>query len=391
MQPVPGVFQPISPAAAPPLHLCYTLATTYPSMATTVKFNTSDTSFFRVLRSRTDAYFKDRQISPTGNAELYSKTIILFCVFLCCYITLVFFTPASGLISLGLCGLLGFCLAVMGFNIMHDGAHGSYSRSRRVNELMALTLNFMGGNADLWKQKHNVNHHTYTNVEGIDDDIDVKPLMRMHADQKKLWVHRFQHYYALLLYGLTYLSWIFIVDFQKYFSGKTTPSTPLPKMNMAQHFNFWVSKLVHYTIFLFIPFFMVGVLTTIIGYLVMAIVTGLVIAVTFQLAHVVQETQFVAPPEGQTLQLENNWALHQLQSTANFGTGSKALNWLLGGLNFQVEHHLFPRISHVHYPHINKILRQTCKEYGVVYHEFPSMFSALRSHLLHLKNVGRLA
>ncbi len=353
-----------------------------------VKFNSSNNGFFKTLRARTDAYFKDNQISPTGNAELYTKTIILFCVFLFCYITLVFFTPASNLISIALCMLLGFCLAVMGFNIMHDGAHGSYSSSKKVNELMALTLNFMGGNAFLWKQKHNVNHHTYTNVEGIDDDIDVKPMMRMHVDQKKLWIHRFQHIYGLLLYGLTYLSWIFIVDFQKYFTGKASETTRLPKMNLAQHFNFWLSKLIHYTVFLLIPIFQVGVLNTIIGYLLMAIITGVVIAVTFQLAHVVEETQFVAPASGETLQLETEWAVHQISSTANFGTNSRMLNWLLGGLNFQVEHHLFPRISHVHYPNINKIVRETCQEYGVVYHEFPSMFSAFCSHLKHLKKVG---
>lgn len=353
-----------------------------------VKFSSSNNGFFKTLRARTDAYFRDNQISPTGNAELYSKTIILFCVFLFCYVTLVFFTPAATITSIGLCMLLGFCLAVMGFNIMHDGAHGSYSSSKKVNELMALTLNFMGGNAFLWKQKHNVNHHTYTNVEGMDDDIDVKPMMRMHVDQKRLWIHRFQHIYGLLLYGLTYLSWIFIVDFQKYFTGKASETTRLPKMNMAQHFNFWLSKLIHYTVFLLIPIFQVGLLNTVIGYLVMAIVTGVVIAVTFQLAHVVEETQFVAPVDGETLQLENEWAVHQISSTANFGTKSRALNWMLGGLNFQVEHHLFPRISHVHYPHINKIVRETCQEYGVVYHEFPSMFSAFCSHLKHLKRVG---
>lgn len=353
-----------------------------------IKFDSSKTTFFKTLRARTDAYFKDNQISPTGNAELYSKTIILFCVFLLCYVTLVFFTPASDWLGAGLCVLLGFCLAAMGFNIMHDGAHGSYSRSKRVNELMALTLNFMGGNAFLWKQKHNVNHHTYTNVEGMDDDIDVKPFMRMHPDQKKLWIHRFQHIYSLLLYGLTYLSWIFIVDFQKYFTGKTTDATPLPKMKLSEHFNFWLSKLIHYTVFLVIPIFQVGLLSTIAGYLIMAIVTGVVIAVTFQLAHVVEHTEFVAPVAGETTHVETEWAIHQIRTTANFGTDSRALNWFLGGLNFQVEHHLFPRISHVHYPKINKIVRETCQEYGITYTEFPSMFSALCSHLKHLKKVG---
>lgn len=357
----------------------------------TVKFKSSKTTFFKTLRARTDAYFKDNNIAPTGNAELYSKTIILFCIFLFSYVTLVFFTPDVTIISTGLCVLLGFCLAAMGFNIMHDGAHGSYSRSKTVNELMALTLNFMGGNAYLWKQKHNVNHHTYTNVEGMDDDIDVKPFMRLHTDQKRLWIHRFQHYYSLLLYGLTYLSWIFIVDFQKYFTGKASETTKLPKMALADHFNFWLSKLIHYTVFLLIPIFQVGLMNTIIGYLIMTVVIGLTIAITFQLAHVVEETHFVAPVGDETLQLETEWAIHQINTTANFGTNSRALNWMLGGLNFQVEHHLFPRISHVHYPKISKIVRETCREYGVKYHEYPSMFSAFCSHLKHLKKVGAAA
>lgn len=355
---------------------------------TKVKFNSSNSSFFKTLRARTDAYFKDNNISPAGNLELYTKTAILLLVFSFSYITLVFFTPGSLIISLGLSMLLGLCLAVMGFNIMHDGAHGSYSHSKKVNDAMALTLNFMGGNAYLWKQKHNINHHTYTNVEGVDDDIDIKPFLCIHADQKQYWIHRFQHIYALFIYGLSYLSWVFFKDYQKYFTGRASSNTEYPKMNRGQHLNFWISKLIHYSVFIAIPLWMLGWQATLVGYLTMSVVTGFMLAVVFQLAHVVEETNFAAP-EGDSLQLEHEWAVHQLQSTANFGTSSRGLNWLLGGLNFQVEHHLFPRISHVHYPQINKIVRQTCQEYGIAYHEYPSMLGALRSHLKHLKQIGQ--
>lgn len=356
-----------------------------------IRFSRDKDGFFKTLRQRTQAYFKENQIQQTGNAELYSKTVILLLVFVFAYAYLVFFTPSVA-VSAGLCMLLGVNLAVIGFNVMHDGAHGSYSGNKVINKCMAYTLNFMGGNASLWNKKHNVNHHTYTNVEGMDEDIDVQPFMRMHAGQKKLWVHRFQHIYGLLLYGLTYMSWIFYVDFAKYFSGKLTEEVKSTRKKLGQHFDFWLSKAVHISVFFLIPFWQVGVIPTLLGYLLMAFVTGLVIALVFQLAHVVENTQFFDLPkeEGKTLSVENSWAQHQVRTTSNFATDNRWVNWLLGGLNFQVEHHLFPRISHVHYPKLNLIVRTTCQEYGVPYQEYPSMFSAVRSHLRQLRSMGNM-
>jgi linoleoyl-CoA desaturase len=352
-----------------------------------IRFQNPQVSFFNSLRTKVDQYFIQNQIKPTGDYRLYLKTAILFSALLFMYITLVFFTPENHWISLFLCALMGINIAAIGFNVMHDGAHGSYSGKKWINETMGYALNLLGGNIELWKQKHNNNHHSFTNIEGMDDDIDLKPLMRVSPTQKKYKLHKFQHIYSLFLYGLTYLSWVYLNDFQKYFSGKIAEFTKLKKMTLKDHFNVWGSKVLYISLFIVLPIVIVGWLETLVGYLVMAFVTGLLIAIVFQLAHVVEDAHFI-PMDGPKAEIDTEWAIHQINTTSNFATKSKMLNWLLGGLNFQVEHHLFPRISHVHYPQINKLVKETCEEFKVAYREYPTMFSALKSHLVHLKKMG---
>jgi linoleoyl-CoA desaturase len=352
-----------------------------------VKFNNSEATFFITLRKRVDAYFKDNNLKLTGDFRLHLKTIVLFTTFLSGYIFLIFFTPSSTLLSLFICALMGLNVASIGFNVMHDGAHGSYSSRKWINEVMGYSLNALGGSVYLWKLKHNVNHHSFTNVVGVDDDIDIRPFVRVHETQKKRAMHRYQHLYVLFLYCLTYIFWIFFQDNKKYFTRKIAEHSPLKKMNIQEHFIFWGSKAIYFFTFLILPIMYVGFLPTLLGYGIMAIVAGFILSIVFQLAHILEESDFVATSKGEA-DVESNWAVHQINTTANFGTRNKILNWIVGGLNFQVEHHLFPRISHVHYPQINKIVQATCAEYGVVYREYRSMAGALRSHLIHLKRVG---
>lgn len=347
----------------------------------------NDALFFSTLRQRIDAYFKNNNIKPTGNIKLYFKTSVLFFTLASLYALLVFNATSIVWINVVLCVIMGVNFAAIGFNVMHDGAHGSYSRKAWVNECMSYALNMMGGNNFLWKQKHNVMHHSFTNIEGEDEDIDVKPFMRLNTNQPRYWFHRFQHIYGIFFYGFTYVVWIFYNDFVKYFTGKAGDKSMFKKMNWKEHFFFWASKLGYLSVFLFIPFYTVGILTTIIGYLITAFVTGIVIAIVFQLAHIVELTDFTTP-EKQKNSPRVDWAIHQIRTTANFGTKSKWLSWILGGLNFQVEHHLFPRISHIHYPKISEIVRSTCKEFSIKYNEFPTMMGAVMSHLGHLRKVG---
>lgn len=353
-----------------------------------ITFNNKQSPFFDALREKTERYFKEHNISPTGNFRLYSKTIILFSTIILIYSVLVFVTMPVWL-SVSLCVLLGLNFASIGFNVMHDGAHGSYSKNKTLNNLMAYSLNLMGGSSFMWKIKHNHVHHSFTNIEGVDDDIDIKPWMRVNEQQKRYWFHRFQHVYWVLLYGATYFMWIFWMDFHKYFTHRIGP-TPIRKMKLSEHIGFWVTKIGYLALFIILPVYFKGWIATIVGYGITLFVTGLVIAVVFQLAHVVEDTHF-PQPNPETMKIEEEWALHQVRTTANFATHNKVVNWFVGGLNFQVEHHLFPRISHIHYPAISKLVRETCREFNIRYIEYPTMLDALIAHIRHLRTLGTTA
>ena len=270
---------------------------------------------------------------------------------------------------------------------MHDGLHGSFSQKKWVNEMAGLTLNFLGANNFMWRNKHNIIHHTYTNIEGIDDDIEAKPLLRLCETQKHYKIHRFQHWYFWAAYSLLYIWWVLFTDYKKYFLGRIGP-TPIKKMSFADHVSFWGFKLLHAFIFFAIPIYTLGFSAWLIGFLIYGMFTGFVLSIVFQLAHTVEETNF---PQAsvETGKMEDEWAVHQLKTTANFATNNRVISWLVGGLNFQVEHHLFPRISHVHYPEISKIIKNACQEFGVPYIDYPKMRMAVASHITHLKSLSR--
>lgn len=351
-----------------------------------ISFNNKQSPFFDALRKKVDHYFKENRKSPTGDIRLWSKTVILTCLGVMLYIALLWGNLPVWL-SLVFCGLLGMTLAAIGFNVMHDGAHGSYSNNKSINTLMAWSLNLMGGSSFMWKIKHNHIHHSFTNIDGVDDDIDIRPFMRVSETQPRRYLHRFQHIYGFLLYGMTYFMWIYWMDFQKYFTRKVGP-TPIRKMKLSEHLGFWLTKIMYLSIFVIIPVYIKGWADALLGYGMVLFVTGLFIAVVFQLAHVVESTTF-PQPDPNTNKIEEEWALHQVRTTANFATRNRFISWFAGGLNFQVEHHLFPRISHIHYPAISRIVRETCAEFNIPYLEYPTFISAVNAHVRHLRAMGR--
>ena len=353
----------------------------------TPKFSNVPQSFHAELKRRISQYFEEVGKSTTGDYSLFIKAVILMLSFVLIYIHLVFFTPATVWAILE-CIVLGGVVAAIGFNVMHDGAHGSFSKYKWVNQLAAFSLNILGGNSFMWNVKHNVIHHAYTNVDGVDDDIDIQPWMRMSATQKKYKMHKYQHFYFWILYALLYLLWIFVLDYTKYFKGKVG-NMPLKKMSVSDHLMFWGFKLFHAILFVGLPVYMLGFTSWVVGFTIFASLAGLVISLVFQLAHTVEHTAFpVANVE--TNRLDDEWAIHQIKTTANFATDNKVVSWLVGGLNFQIEHHLFPKISHVHYPAISKIIRKACEEYRLQYIEFPKVRYAVASHVTFLRQMGRI-
>jgi linoleoyl-CoA desaturase len=333
-----------------------------------VTFNNANAAFFPELKKDVDQYFETNNIKKTGNFHLYSKTMILIPLAVIIYLS-VLFVPMTLWTVAAISAVLGLALASIGFNVMHDACHGSYSSKKWV------------------KQKHNVVHHTYTNVDGVDDDIAKSPLIRQCHTQKWVPAHKVQHLYLPLVYFITSFAWAFIMDYTKYFSKKVY-TTPLQKMDWKEHAIFWFSKIMYVVAYVVVPILIVGTKTWTVFFVSMHLCCGFMLAIVFQLAHVVEEVEFeTASTEPKTI--ENEFAIHQVKTTANFAMKSGIINWYVGGLNFQIEHHLFPRVSHVHYPALSPIVQKHCAKHGINYNHSVTMWQAITSHWRFMKELGK--
>ncbi|MBC7536914.1 MAG: acyl-CoA desaturase [Ferruginibacter sp.] len=353
-----------------------------------ITFNNNDNRFFQSLKSSVDAYFSDNNIKKTGDWRLFIKTFILIGMALACYLVLMLVT-VNLLTAVLLSALFGYACACIGFSVMHDANHGSYSPNQKLNDFIGfIAANGLGASSYFWKQKHNIIHHTYTNVDGIDDDIAKSPIIRHCETQKWVPAHKIQHLYVPFVYALSSIFWIFIMDFTKYFSRKIF-TTAAWKLTLKNHIIFWLTKAYYVAVFMVIPIMVWGWAGWLVGFLVANAVMGLTLSFVFQLAHVVENTEFEHIPLDETKHLETAWAEHQLKTTANFAMESKVVSWFVGGLNFQIEHHLFPKVSHVHYPALSKIVQEKCKEYNMPYHNNTTLMDAIASHLRVMKQLGK--
>jgi linoleoyl-CoA desaturase len=357
-------------------------------MNTSLKFNDSGNSqFFVTVKKRIDEYFKINKLSKNANTAMVIKTIVYLSSFVGLYLLILLADiPLLGLLILAI--LLGMNMAFIGFNICHDALHGSYSKHSWINKSLGFLFNIIGANVYVWNITHNKVHHTYTNIIGHDGDLDVAPgLVRVSMDEElKPW-HKYQHIYSFFLYSLASLSWFFRKDYVKFFQKKI--GAHVNKHPKIEYFNLFFYKLLYYGIFIAVPLLVMDITwwQFLIGFLAMNFAEGLVLGLVFQLAHLVEDTDRPNPAEGENI--EESWAAHQLRTTANFARKSSIATFLCGGLNFQVEHHLFPKICHIHYPEISEIVKETAEEFGLPYNENESFGSALKSHYNFLKEAGR--
>lgn len=361
-----------------------------PSPIRFIDANKDRNLFFATMRQRVDAYFKENKISKHYNSQMVIKTIVLLSAYILPFIALLVFKPSFE-ICLIVWAFMGLGLAGIGMSVMHDANHGAYSSSSKTNYWLGHTLNLCGGSVFNWKLQHNILHHTYTNVVHMDDDIDDKLVMRFSPHTTVKWYHKFQFVYAFLFYGILTLYWALLKDFVQYFKyTKEGVNKGTKEENRKIFLKIILSKIIYWSIFLVIPItvFKFPAGQFILGYLLMQFIAGIILTVIFQLAHTVEETSHPLPNEEGTI--ENNWAIHQLNTTVNFSRKNKWISWYVGGLNFQVEHHLFPTICHVHYPAIAPIVKATAEEYGVPYLENHTFGEALRSHINTLKRFGKL-
>ena len=355
-----------------------------------IKFSRVDsTKFFKTLNKRINEYFKEKNLKKTGNWKLYLKTIVMFSIFLTPYF-LILTVDMSQWLQLLLTVVIGVGMAGVGMNVMHDGNHGSFSSKKWVNNLMGSSIYILAGNAFNWKVQHNVLHHTYTNIQGHDEDIDAGRVIRFskHADWHKM--HKYQQYYSVFLYGLLTINWAITTDFKQMYQylkrGLSYGKSPNPA---TQWTILAISKIIYVLVWIVIPIVVLNLAwwKILIGFFVMHYVAGLILSITFQLAHVMPDTEMPLPDgEGN---IKNTWAIHQLFTTANFAPKNKLVGWFTGGLNRQIEHHLFSHISHVHYKDLAKIVKKTAKEFNLPYNEYKTTRKAIALHFQQLKELGK--
>lgn len=358
-------------------------------MATTkIRFIDKNKSlFYQTVKQRVEQYFIDNNISKHANGLMYLKSFFYISIFIGSYLMIMLggFSVAGMLI---LCIVHGMCAAFIGFNVCHDAIHGSYSSNATVNKIFSYLFNIIGANAYVWSITHNVVHHTFTNIPGHDEDIEVAPgLLRMSPTDEIKKIQKYQHFYAFLLYSFASMSWVFRKDYKKFFQ-KRIGNYDNSKHPRFELFRLIFFKIVYYILFIALPLIFLPITwwQFIIGFVVMHMAEGLVLGLVFQLAHVVEGTDF--PISDEQGNIEEAWAVHQMRTTANFCRKSFLATWLCGGLNMQVEHHLFPKTCHIHYPKISDIVKQTALEFNVPYIENHTFLGALKSHYAMLKKFG---
>lgn len=344
-----------------------------------------DNAFLTELRRRVDDYFQSSGRRRRDCPAMYLKTAIILAVFAGFYLSLVFMAGAWWQ-ALPLATGLGLSIAAIGFNIEHDGSHHSYSNHAWINRLAAMTMDLIGASSYVWHWKHVVVHHTYVNITGHDADIDIAVFGRLTPHQKRFRFHRWQHFYLWPLYGLNVIKWHLYDDFRDVVLGRIG-ATRMPRPKRWELLGFVGGKALFLTLAFGLPLLVHPVWMVLVFYALTVGLAGVVVSVVFQLAHCVEEAEFPLP-EKNASSMENAWAVHQVETTVDFARRSRVESWLLGGLNFQIEHHLFPRICHVNYPAIAHLVEQTCRDFGVRYSEHPSFRAGLSSHFRWLRRMG---
>jgi len=345
--------------------------------------------FYKVLRQRVNTYFKTNNISKYANGKMIFKTVCMFLLFLT-PLTLLLTVKSNMWFEISMWLTMGLGMAGLGLSVMHDANHGTYSRNEKVNRWVGYVLFMLGGSDVNWRIQHNVLHHTYTNVTGMDEDINPGPVMRFSPHEKRRVLHRFQHIYAWFFYGLMTLMWFLTKDYKQAFRYKKMGLIESQNISFSRHLTtLIVFKIIYGVAIIGVPMWLTASpwWFTIVGFVSMQFITGVILAAIFQPAHVVPTSDYPMPDASGNI--DADWAVNQIYNTANFAPGAKLLSWYVGGLNYQVEHHLFPNICHIHYSNISKIVKETAAEYNLPYHSYRTFGKALAEHTKMLRNLGR--
>jgi linoleoyl-CoA desaturase len=343
-------------------------------------------NFQKTLNERVNAYLRDNHIPGRDVPAMYLKTAVVLFWWLGTYLLLLL-GHFPLLVNVVLCLVWAMAIASVGFNVMHDANHGGYSNKPLVNKLFSLSAEMLGMSGFRWRTKHNVWHHTYTNIAGFDDDVETFGLMRLTPRVPWKPLYKAQVGYFPVVYSMIAFDF-FLRDFMMVLFGKSDANHVYPKMGAVDKVTFWAGKLFFCVIMFALPLLVFPWWQVLIGFVLVMLTVGLVMGVVFQLAHINGDVSF-PEPVGSPQHVENEWAVHQVETTADFAPRNWLLNFYIGGLNYQIEHHLLPHICHLNYPRLAPIVRATCEEFGIRYTCYTTWREAFACHLRELRQLGR--
>ncbi len=335
-----------------------------------------------------------RLIRPT-NAEigrarraLHLKAATIGVVAVSSYSVLVFASVGVAVRVLSAI-VLAFAVVAIATGVMHDGNHGAFSRSKRVNRMAGYTLDLLGGSSWLWRVKHHTLHHANTNVVGVDTDIDQAPFARMAPQQPWRRWHRYQHIYIWFLYGIMTMRWFLVGDFLALARNRVGTQTLPTRNRRRQVAGLFAGKAVHLGLAIIIPLALHPWWAVLAFYLAVSWSVGVLLAVVFQLAHCVEDAEFVTSNDHVR---GRHFADHQLRTTLDVRCRvpgvRRVVRFMMGGLDYQIEHHLAPALPHTIYPLLARRVRAECDALGLPYQCHDSVTAALQSHARWLKHLG---
>ena len=346
---------------------------------------TRQRGFRKVLNERVNAYLRDNHIPARDAPAMYLKTAIVMAWWLGAYLLLLLghFPPP---VNIALCVVWALAIAGVGFNVMHDASHDGYSARPHVNRLLSLSGEMLGMSGFRWRTKHNVWHHTYTNIAGFDDDLETYGLMRLTPREPWKPLFKAQAWYFPVIYS--FIGFDFIMrDFMMVLIGKSDANHVYPKMKVTDKITFWAGKLFFVVTMFVLPLLVFPWWQVVLGFLFVMLVAGLVLGLIFQLAHINTVAAF-PEPVGSPPHIDAEWAVHQVETTVDFAPRNRLLSWYIGGLNYQIEHHLLPHICHVNYPRLAPIVAATCEEFGIPYNCYATWGEAFASHWREVRLLG---
>ncbi|WP_263377351.1 fatty acid desaturase family protein [Granulicella paludicola] len=340
-------------------------------------------SFPKVLRSRLDSFFAATQTSPKADGMMWSK-IGIGLVVLAGSWTAIYAFKLNSWAFMALYILSGLAQTFLLLNIAHDSNHNAISSRSIVNKTLNYAFDLCGINSYMWRILHHRGHHSCVNVHGEDDALTGRGLLRFTPYEPRTSLQRFQHVYALALYAVFSLDYVFVRDFECFFRP-AHDYIERTKHPAREYVILFASKAFYLTYMLILPIFLLhrAPLLVIGSFLLVHMIVGLSVALVFQTTHTIDSTYFPAG-RGEF----DNGVYHIFATTADYATANPVVSWLTGGLNHHIVHHLCPFVCHTHYAPLTRIVEETAAEFGVPYRQHPTMTKAIWHHLILLKQLG---